>query len=216
MARVCNLSPVNLLSLRKCLLLSLDSWAQVGLSSYCSPLLSMSWDNRNKLVQLTWRHQVLQACSVGFIQNHLWCGIVQKIPWCQFTLQMTEISTRFLEIFLGRTRPLLACNIFEKINFYKPTWYNHHKNEILSNIGLYQSHSATTSDNGNIWALHLSSHDYCDMDQSCDNNKVHDVPCYHCVDISPVSVLGPLEVSTLSTGRRRGWCWWWSGAVTAE
>ena len=70
-ARVCNLSPVNLLSFRKCLLLSLDSWAQVGLSSYCSPLLSMSWDNRNKLVQLTWRHQVLQVCSVGFIQNHL-------------------------------------------------------------------------------------------------------------------------------------------------
>ena len=122
MARVCNLSPVNLLSFRKCLLLSLDSWAQVGLSSYCSPLLSMSWDNRNKLVQLTWRHQVLQVCSVGFIQNHLWCGIVQKIPWCQFTLQMTEISTSFLEIFLGRTRPLLAY-IFGKISNYKaPTW----------------------------------------------------------------------------------------------
>ena len=140
MARVCNLSPVNLLSFRKCLLLSLDSWAQVGLSSCCSPLLSMSWDNRNKLVQLIWRHQVLQVCSVGFIQNHLWCSIVQKIPWCQFTLKVTEISTRFLEIFLGRTRPLLACYIFEKINFYKPTWYNHHKNEILSNICLSISH----------------------------------------------------------------------------
>ena len=51
-ARVCNPSSFNLLSFRKCLLLSLDSWAQLGFSSYCSPLLSMSWDNRNKLVQL--------------------------------------------------------------------------------------------------------------------------------------------------------------------
>ena len=143
MARVCNLSPVNLLSFRKCLLLSLDSWAQVGLSSYCSPLLSMSWDNRNKLVQLIWRHQVLQVCSVGFIQNHLWCGIVQKIPWCQFTLKVTEISTRFLEIFLGRTRPLLACYIFGKIsmrwNSYMPTWHII-TNEMLSNICLSISH----------------------------------------------------------------------------
>ena len=142
MARVCNLSPVNLLSFRKCLLLSLDSWAQVGLSSYCSPLLSMSWDNRNKLVQLTWRHQVLQVCSVGFIQNHLWCGIVQKIPWCQFTLKVTEISTRFLEIFLGRTRPLLAY-IFGKISNYKaPTWPAWHiiTNGMSSNICVSISH----------------------------------------------------------------------------
>ena len=51
---------------------------------------------------------------IGFIQNHLCCSIVQEIPRCQFTLQMTEISTRFLEIFLGRTCPLLAY-IFGKI-----------------------------------------------------------------------------------------------------
>ena len=91
---------------------------------HCSPCLGTtetslcSWSEHIKCC----RHVL-----IGFSQNHLCCSIVQKIPWCQFTLQMTEISTRFLEIFLGWTRPLLTCYIFGKIlmrwNFYKPIWH---------------------------------------------------------------------------------------------